>query len=145
MVAETAALRSSFYWKPIAYDHRWNIGDKLQRPQGATAERAVVQDIEVPIENTAAYVEWFLVKNVPIEPIWLCPLRVYVKTRHPASRLAALAALPSRAGPDVCEYRVLVGSAGDAGRPGFTNKLIERRVAKLDGHKSLYSGIILRP
>ena len=29
----------------------------------------------------------------------------------------------------------------DAGRPGerFTNKLIERRVAKLDGHKSLYS------
>ena len=25
------------------------------------------------------------------------------------------------------------------GDPGFTNKLIERRVAKLDGHKSLYS------
>ncbi|HRC85823.1 MAG TPA: acyl carrier protein, partial [Thermoanaerobaculia bacterium] len=27
-------LRSSFYWKLIAYDHRWNIGDKLTARKG---------------------------------------------------------------------------------------------------------------
>lgn len=41
LVAEKRLLRSSFYWKLIAYDHRWNIGDKkTQRPQGPAAERA---------------------------------------------------------------------------------------------------------
>ncbi len=29
----------------------------------------------MPIERTAEFVDWFLT-NVPIEPIWLCPLRL---------------------------------------------------------------------
>ena len=34
-----------------------------------------MQDIEVPIGRTTEFVDWFLT-NVPIEPIWLCPLRL---------------------------------------------------------------------
>ena len=34
-----------------------------------------MQDIEVPIERCAEFLDWFL-DNVPIEPIWLCPLRL---------------------------------------------------------------------
>ena len=42
---------------------------------GPGARERVVQDIEVPIEHTADFVEWFL-REIPIEPIWLCPLRL---------------------------------------------------------------------
>ncbi len=131
-------LRSSFYWKLIAYDHRWNIGDKLNARKGLPPSERVVQDIEVPIENTAAYVEWFL-KNVPIEPIWLCPLRLREDSTTPQadSRRWPLYPLePDRTYVNVGFWSGVPATPGD---PGFTNKLIERRVAKLDGHKSLYS------
>ena len=45
------------------------------RLQGLPPSRRVVQDIEVPIDRTVEFVDWFL-ENVPIEPIWLCPLRL---------------------------------------------------------------------
>ena len=35
----------------------------------------MIQDIEVPIAKCAEFVDWFLA-NVPIEPIWLCPIRL---------------------------------------------------------------------
>ncbi|MCS3881035.1 FAD/FMN-containing dehydrogenase [Gordonia amarae] len=167
-------LRSSFYWKLIAYDHRWNIGDKLNARKGLPPSERVVQDIEVPIENTAAYVEWFL-ENVPIEPIWLCPLRL----RSGGPSCSGLTTEPGelaspregggknttsgpqdprsaspRAGADkhrqwplypLAPNRTYVnvgfwsGVPVTPGDPGHTNKLIERKVSELDGHKSLYS------
>ena len=47
----------------------------MERRNGRPPLERVVQDIEVPIERTAEFVNWFL-DNVPIEPIWLCPLRL---------------------------------------------------------------------
>ena len=32
-----------------------------------------MQDVEIPIGRTAEFLRWFL-REVPIEPIWLCPL-----------------------------------------------------------------------
>ncbi|MGV9711516.1 FAD-binding protein [Gordonia sp. NPDC003424] len=137
-------LRSSFYWKLIALDHRYNIGDKLSARKGEPPSERVVQDIEVPIENTTAYLEWFL-ENVPIEPIWLCPLRL----RDPALpgsdavRPWPLYPLePHRTYVNVGFWSAVPVTPGD---PGHTNKLIERRVAELDGHKSLYSESFYSP
>ena len=47
------------------------------RAAQAAARRASasIQDVEVPIERCAEFLDWFLA-NVPIEPIWLCPLRL---------------------------------------------------------------------
>ena len=132
-------LRSSFYWKLIGYDHRWNIGDKLNARKGLPPSERVVQDIEVPIENTAAYVEWFL-QNVPIEPIWLCPLRL--RSGGPQSggdtarRWPLYPLEPDRTYVNVGFWSGVPVTPGD---PGYTNKLIERKVSELDGHKSLYS------
>jgi FAD/FMN-containing dehydrogenase len=67
--------RSSFYWKLIAYDQRFNIADRIEKRNGRPPLERVVQDVEVPIERTADFLEWFL-DTVPIEPIWLCPLRL---------------------------------------------------------------------
>lgn len=43
--------------------------------QRAPPRERVVQDIEIPVERTCDFLEWFL-DNVPITPIWLCPLRL---------------------------------------------------------------------
>jgi len=131
-------LRSSFYWKLIGLDQRFDIGDRLNARKGLPAGERVVQDIEVPIERTTEYVEWFL-DNIPIEPIWLCPLRL----REPALPgsdevrpwpLYPLA--PQRTYVNVGFWSAVPVTPGD---PGHTNKMIERKVAELDGHKSLYS------
>jgi FAD/FMN-containing dehydrogenase len=34
-----------------------------------------VQDVEIPVGSTAAFLHWFL-REVPITPVWLCPLRL---------------------------------------------------------------------
>ncbi len=136
-------LRSSFYWKLIAYDHRWNIGDKLNARKGLPPSERVVQDIEVPIENTAAYVGWFL-ENVPIEPVWLCPLRLRSDSipatgQADAGRHRPWPLYPLEPGRTYVNVGFWSGVPVTPGDPGFTNKLIERKVSELDGHKSLYS------
>jgi len=67
--------RSSFYWKLLGYDQRFNIADRIEKRNGRPARERVVQDVELPIERTAEFLDWFL-DNVPIEPLWLCPLRL---------------------------------------------------------------------
>lgn len=137
-------LRSSFYWKLIGYDHRWNIGDKLNARKGLPASERVVQDIEVPIENTTAYLEWFL-ENVPIEPIWLCPLRLRepaIPGSDPVRPWPLYPLEPRRTYVNVGFWSAVPVTPGD---PGHTNKLIEREVARLDGHKSLYSESFYTP
>ena len=67
--------RSSVYWKLIALDHRYGVADRIEARKGNPPRERVVQDIEVPIERTAEFLDWFL-EEVPIEPLWLCPLRL---------------------------------------------------------------------
>ncbi len=121
--------RSSFYWKLVGYDQRFDIANRIEKRNGRPPLERVVQDIEVPIGRTAEFVEWFLT-NVPIEPIWLCPLRLREDTTWPLYPIAAH------------QTYVNVGfwSAVPMGpAEGHTNRLIEHTVSELDGHKSLYS------
>lgn len=131
--------RSSFYWKLVGYDQRWDIGDRIERrrltrPTAPLRER-VVQDIEVPLENTAEFLHWFA-NNVPIEPVWLCPLRLRdahgwplypIRPAHTYVNIGFWSSVP--AGPT----------------PGHTNRLIETRISELGGHKSLYSEAFYSP
>ncbi len=121
--------RSSFYWKLIGYDQRFNIADRIETCNGRPPRERVVQDIEVPIERCAEFLDWFL-ESVPIEPIWLCPLRL----RDPAG----WPLYPIR--PDHTYVNVGFWSSVPVGpEPGYTNRMIEEKVSELDGHKSLYS------
>lgn len=121
--------RSSVYWKMIGLDQRYDIADRIERLNGRAARERVVQDVEVPIMNTAEFLRWFL-DEVPIEPVWLCPLRLRDSEGWPL--------YPIRSG----QTYVNIGfwSSVPAGSTeGATNRLIERKVSELGGHKSLYS------
>jgi len=127
--------RSSFYWKLIAYDRRFNIADRIEKRNGRSPRERVVQDVEVPIERCAEFLDWFL-HNVPIEPIWLCPFRLRDSDGWPL--------YPIRPG----HTYVNVGfwsSVPLGATEGATNQLIEKQVSALDGHKSLYSDAYYSP
>jgi FAD/FMN-containing dehydrogenase len=121
--------RSNMYWKLVALDQRFGIADRIEKRKGRPPRERVVQDIEVPIERTAEFLEWFLA-HVPIAPVWLCPLRLRDLDGWPL--------YPIRAGSTYVNVgfwaSVPVGAT-----EGATNRLIEAKVSSLDGHKSLYS------
>jgi FAD/FMN-containing dehydrogenase len=119
--------RSSFYWKLLALDQRFRLVDRIEKRRGRPARERVVQDVEVPIERCAEFMDWFL-STVPIEPVWLCPVRqqehwsLYpMRPRQTYVNLGFWSTVP-------------VGTT-----EGETNRRIERKVGELDGHKSLYS------
>ncbi|WP_426518203.1 FAD-binding oxidoreductase [Diaminobutyricibacter sp. McL0618] len=127
--------RSSFYWKLMAYEQRLHIENRIEKLKGHPQRERVVQDIEVPIGRCAEFLDWFLT-HVPIEPIWLCPLRLHddggwplypIRPRETYVNIGFWASVP-------------VGST-----EGETNRMIERRVRELDGHKSLYSEAFYSP
>lgn len=121
--------RSSFYWKLIGYDQRFDIADRIEKRNGRPPRERVVQDVEVPIERTVEFLQWFL-DTVPIEPIWLCPLQLRderswslypIRPHHTYVNVGFWSSVP--VGPE----------------EGHTNRMIEHKVSELDGHKSLYS------
>ncbi len=127
--------RSSFYWKLIGYDQRFDIADRIEKRNGRPPRERVVQDVEVPIGRTAEFLQWFL-GNVPIEPIWLCPLRLRDEGHWPL--------YPIR--PHHSYVNIGFWSSVPVGpEEGYTNKMIEQKVSDLDGHKSLYSDAYYSP
>ena len=140
-------LRSSFYWKLIALDHKYDVGDHLEKRKGNPPRERVVQDVEVPIERTADFVSWFL-QEIPIEPLWLCPLRL----REPSPAAASASRPEPEAAPrrwplyPLEPKRTYVNIGFWSSVPivpgeheGAANRLIEEKVSDFDGHKSLYS------
>ena len=119
---------SASYWKLIALDHRFDVADRLEARRGRPPRERVVQDIEVPLGRTTEFVEWFL-REVPIEPIWLCPVR----------SSGSWPLYPLRPGETYVNVGFWSSVPRDPTDPGATNRLIEAKVTELDGHKSLYS------
>ncbi|WP_217695722.1 FAD-binding oxidoreductase [Mycobacterium sp. SP-6446] len=122
--------RSSVYSKLVALDQRFGIADRIEARNGRPARERVVQDVEVPIERVVDFLDWFG-ENVPITPIWLCPLRLRDHEGWPL--------YPMR--PDHTYVNIGFWSSVPAADPaeGATNRAIEAKVSELDGHKSLYS------
>ena len=121
--------RSSVYSKIVSMDRQFGVSDRLETRNGRPARERVVQDVEVPIGRACDFLGWFL-DNVPITPIWLCPLRL---RDHDGWTL-----YPIR--PDQTYVNVGFWSSVPAGdSAGATNRTIEAKVSELNGHKSLYS------
>ncbi|MDQ1669136.1 MAG: hypothetical protein QOE40_1197 [Actinomycetota bacterium] len=137
-------LRSDVYWKLIRLENRFHLAGRLEERKGLPPRERVVQDVEIPLDRTAQFLDWFL-REVPIEPVWLCP----IKLRDTGATAAVGAAdddappwplYPLRPG----ETYVNVGfwstvAITDGARDGDVNRRIERVVAEHAGHKSLYS------
>jgi len=121
--------RSSVYSKLIAYDQRFAIADRIEKRHHRPPRERVVQDIEVPLERCRQFLDWFFA-HVPIEPVWLCPLRLRGDEEWPLYPIR-----PNRTYVNVGFWSSVPAGATE----GATNRLIEAKVSELDGHKSLYS------
>lgn len=121
--------RSRSYARLMRLERRFDIGDRLERLKGRPPRERVIQDVEIPIERTAEFLDWFIA-NVPIEPVWLCPLRLRDDAAWPVYPIE-----PGRTWVNVGFWSTVPVGATE----GETNRRIEAEVSELDGHKSLYS------
>jgi FAD/FMN-containing dehydrogenase len=134
--------RSDVYYRLVGLEHRFGVAARIEAARGRPARERLVQDVELPLERTADFLRWYL-DRVAMTPVWLCPLRL----RREGGPLGDLAdgvrpwpLYPLEAG----KTYVNVGFWGTVpiapGRAdGDVNREVERMVAELDGHKSLYS------
>jgi FAD/FMN-containing dehydrogenase len=138
----TSLRRSDVYHRLVGLENRHQVVARLDRWLRRPARERVVQDVEIPVGKTADFLRWFL-RHVPLTPIWLCPLQLR-QGGGPLGHVPAGAhpwpLYPLRAG----EIYVNVGFWGTVpitpGRSdGDVNRELERTVARLGGHKSLYS------
>ncbi|HEY2062061.1 MAG TPA: FAD-binding oxidoreductase [Amycolatopsis sp.] len=125
-------LRSSVYWKLVALDRRFRFAERLLKARGLPPEETVVQDIEVPLERAAEFLEFFE-REIPISPVWVCPLK---------GRPGGVSWPLYEMNPDALYVNFGFWSAVplDPGEAGDThNRMIEAEVTALGGRKSLYS------
>jgi FAD/FMN-containing dehydrogenase len=121
--------RSDVYMRLLGLDRRYGIADRLDRRAGRPQRERVIQDVEVPVDRLPDFLDWFDAE-VGMRPVWLCPL--VARGDWPTYPLE-----PGRTYVNVGFWgTVHVGpDAPNAPR----NRAIEKKVAELDGHKSLYS------
>jgi FAD/FMN-containing dehydrogenase len=130
-------LRSDVYWKLIRLENRYHVAARLEARKGLPPRERVVQDVEIPVARTADFLRWFL-REVPIEPVWLCPLRL----RPPADGSSATPwpLYPLRRDETYVNIGFWSTVAIEDGREdGDVNRRIEAVVTEHGGHKGLYS------
>jgi len=130
-------LNSIFYTKVMRWDQRWRFSERLFGFFGVR-EEWVIQDSEIPIENSAAYLDFFH-REISTKPIAVAPVRCPTpKNRFPLFPLKPLA------------FYINIGFYGsvpmDKNRePGHFNRMVEKKTAELGGIKMLYSEAFYTP
>ncbi|GAA4607606.1 FAD-binding oxidoreductase [Actinoallomurus liliacearum] len=121
--------RSDVYRRLVALDKRLQTSARVDRWLGRPPREDVIQDVEVPVERLPEFLEFFH-REIGMSPVWLCPLRA--QDKWPLYPLE-----PGRTYVNVGFWGTVPQKPGRL--PEHHNRLIEREVARLDGHKSLYS------
>jgi FAD/FMN-containing dehydrogenase len=123
--------RSDVYRKLVALDRKYRVTSQLSERRGRPQREMVVQDVEIPVEQSATFLTYFLAE-VGMTPVWLCPLRLRGDQAWPL--------YPMRPGQVYVNFGFwgMVALPPDAG-DGYFNRRIEGKVAELGGHKGLYS------
>ena len=123
--------RSDVYRKLVALDRRYGLTATMNSRRHLPPRESVIQDVDIPVGRGADFLRFFAA-NVGMSPVWMCPLRARSDRTWPLWPL------------EVGEVYVNFGFWGMVPLPegeadGYYNRLVEDEVAKLDGHKSLYS------
>ena len=127
-------LRSDVYWKLIAFDRKTKFSRRLDATLRRPEREQVVQDIEVPANRLAEFLEFFH-DEVRIEPVWVCPL----KQRDPNVTWPLYEFEPEVTYVNVGFWSTVPLPDGVHPEDGAVNRRIEAKVTELDGRKSLYS------
>lgn len=123
--------RSDVYHKILGLENRFHIAARIDRRRGKPERERVVQDVEIPVERLADFVQWFD-ENVGMRPVWLCPLKLRGSEKWPLYPLA-----PGKLYVNVGFWGTVPIAPG--AEDGDVNRAIEAAVSEHDGHKSLYS------
>jgi FAD/FMN-containing dehydrogenase len=124
-------LRSDVYRKLVALDRRYRASARVGRLLGAAEREPVIQDVEIPLARLAEFLEFFH-RDIGISPVWLCPIKLRDTQTWPLYPMD-----PDTLYVNVGFWATVPLKPGDA--PGTHNRLIEKVVTDLGGHKSLYS------
>ncbi|MFC0545338.1 FAD-binding oxidoreductase [Kutzneria chonburiensis] len=124
-------LRSDVYRKIVALDRHYGLSRRVETLLHGYPSEPVIQDIEVPVDRLPEFLEFFD-KEIGISPVWLCPLQVTDDRPWPLYPLD-----PKTLYVNVGFWSGVRLGFGD--EEGVYNRRIERVVAELGGHKSLYS------
>jgi len=125
--------RSDVYRRLVALDRTYDISGRIGARRGLPAREAVIQDVEIPVERGADFLRFFQ-ENVGMSPVWMCPLRLRGEHSWPLYPLQ-----PGEVYVNFGFWGTVPLPAGKQPADGYYNRLIEDEVAKLGGHKSLYS------
>jgi FAD/FMN-containing dehydrogenase len=124
-------LNSIFYTKMMRLNSRWGLTNALDTLSGMHRE-SVIQDVDIPVAHAAEFLD-FLLHDIGILPIWLCPVR-------PWNREARYTLYPMD--PDTLYVNFGfwdVVRRRERFPRGHHNRLVEQKVSELGGIKSLYS------
>ena len=121
--------RSDVYRKLVALNNRYGFTDALDSRRQRPPREFVTQDVEIPVEHGAEFLGFFD-DSVGMRPVWMCPLRLRGERAWPL--------YPLQPGELYVNFGFW-GTAPAGQAEGYYNRLVEDEVAKLDGHKSLYS------
>lgn len=127
-------LRSDVYWKIIATDRRLRASTRLARLLRKPAREEVIQDIEVPVDQLAEFLDFFD-REIGITPVWICPL----KSRDGKTRWPLYGLSPDTTYVNVGFWSTVALPPGVDPGEGHKNRQIEDEVTRMGGHKSLYS------
>jgi len=124
-------LNSVFYTRVMRWNSRVGITRRLDRLLGKHPE-SVIQDVDIPIPRAPEFLE-FLLREIGILPVWICPFRA----PHKEAYWPLFPADPKTLYVNFGFWDVV---RPDEPHPaGHFNRLIERKVQELGGLKSLYS------
>ena len=130
-------LNSRTYTRVMRWNARWGLTRRLAHWRGRFTE-SVIQDVDIPIAVAPDFLN-FLLREIGIVPIWICPVRgPALGARFTLYPLAPDALYVNFGFWDVVESTV-------AYEPGHFNRLVEHEVMRLGGIKSLYSDCYFTP
>lgn len=131
-------LRSDSYWKIMAFEAKHGPYARYERLRGRPRRERVIQDIEVPLAQLPAYLQWFD-REIGMRPVWLCPL----VARDPGSVWPLYEMTHDQPWVNVGFWGTVELASGQD--DGHHNRLIEAEVERLGGRKSLYSSAFYEP
>lgn len=123
-------LGSTFFRKAMEVSTRLKLGKALRIVNGPQKE-VVIQDVDIPIENASAFVD-FLDREVGVVPVWMCP----IATPSHEARFPLYPLDPQKL---YINFGIWGRSQSTKKDPRYVSKLLEQKTEELDGVKSLYS------
>jgi FAD/FMN-containing dehydrogenase len=111
---------------------RWGFTRRLARLRGWRHVESVIQDVDLPEANASAFLD-FLLAEIGIVPIWVCPIRAADPARD-------FTLYPLASGTRHVNFGFWdVVLRRQSFEQGHFNRRVEQRVRELGGIKSLYS------